>query len=185
MNRMRRAVRCAPVPHSGVGPSPWGKASQQLAAMFVVTALVVPQHAEARAPDASPLADATQVKERYGRTSEAYDTGNYRAAAESMNEVLKILPENRVNREERETALLVALDAYTREFEKQEATSTRDAVATLKAGVATYDRYVKEFQRVYGGDARVGHEAEYAGTEIEHRYDEARGVPRTCQKFCV
>ncbi|MBL4684249.1 MAG: hypothetical protein JKY37_06650 [Nannocystaceae bacterium] len=145
-----------------------------LVATAVAAAVVaVPGPVQARGPGSSPVADSTRVKDLNNRAQVTYGDGNFRGAAKSWNEILEILPENRTNREERETTLLVALDAYMRAFESREATDLKDAVASLRAGLTAYDRYVKEYQRVYGGGANVGLEAEETGTEIKRLYDEA------------
>lgn len=190
MNRMPRTERSEPITDSVVGPSPQRKPSRSnpaqlretmhgrlvaglVAAAVAAAVIAVPSPVQARGPGSSPIADSTRVKDLNGRAQLTYGNGDFRGAAKSWNEILEILPENRTNREERETTLLVALDAYMRAFESREPTDLKDAVASLKAGVTAYDRYVKEYQRVYGGGANVGLEAEETGTKIKRLYEEA------------
>lgn len=84
----------------------------------------------------------------------SFDAGDYEGAASSWSKILDTLPENDLNREERENALLISLEAYKHAYRRKTAErgGTSEAeVALLRKGLALCDAYTKEFVRVHGG----------------------------------
>lgn len=148
-----------------------------LAVAVGATGFSLPNRAAARAPTSSSMSDSTRVKDLNNRAQQTYEASDFLGAADAWSQILEILPENRTNREERETTLLVALDAYMRAATPgpggpKEGLEQR--VTTLRVGVATFDTYEKEYQRVYGSGATVGLQAAETGAQIRAQYEEAR-----------
>ena len=82
----------------------------------------------------------------------SFDAGDYEGAASSWSKILDTLPENDLNREERENALLISLEAYKHAYRRKTAErgGTSEAeVALLRKGLALCDAYTKEFVRVH------------------------------------
>jgi hypothetical protein len=96
-----------------------------------------------------------------------FEAGEFVRAAAAWRRILDVLPENATNREERETTLLIALEAY-----KEAARSlTHDeraqscATALLREGVALLDRYVDELHRALPSVA-IGPAVDASGAEL-------------------
>jgi len=83
----------------------------------------------------------------------SFDAGDYRGAALAWQKILDILPENALNRAERENALLIALEAYKHAFRRaslERGSVTTEDVELLREGLALCDAYTKEVSRVHG-----------------------------------
>jgi len=111
-------------------------------------ALAAPADAGAEADDATRLNAEAQQK---------FSDGQFADAARTYARILEVLPENRVNREERDNTLLIALEVYREAFKKQrvegDAESTRKAAQLLCAADKHYKRYLDTYREVYGGGA--------------------------------
>ena len=86
----------------------------------------------------------------------SFDAGDYMGAAASWKKILDILPENEINREERENALLISLEAYKQAFRRVsvESGSVGNAeVEFLREALRLCDAYTKEVARVHGPTA--------------------------------
>lgn len=136
--------------------------STALAAAIGVTAVTLPQPAHA-VPNrqTSSVAKSTQVLELNARGQESYDAGDFEAAAHSWSEILRILPENETNKAERNTQLLIMIDASIRAYEQLRGrTRPEVSVEVLRRGVATVDIYESDFSRTYGQGVRTSAEAQ-------------------------
>ncbi|MCA9704775.1 MAG: hypothetical protein KDK70_02860, partial [Myxococcales bacterium] len=80
----------------------------------------------------------------------AFDAGDYLGAAAAWRKILDILPENELNREERENALLISLEAYKQAFRRVSLEGTSDGAQYLRDALALCDAYTKEVGRVHG-----------------------------------
>lgn len=146
-----------------------------------VTAM--PRLAQAQGPAARPAsieaarAEARTLTEQ-GQAS--FDAGDYRAAAASWQRILDVLPEDTLNREERENALLIALEAYKHEY--RQALAVKGAPATedverLRLSLTLCKEYAAELTRVYGSQGNVDGSVFESRAEIEAMLAEA-GAPR-------
>ncbi len=122
------------------------------------------------AAPSSSMAESTEVKSLNDRAQREYDRGEFAEAARAWTDILGRLPENRINREERETTLLVALDAYIRTYEVRlaggGAHADRIAVQALRKGVQTLETYESAFAEAYGPDAQLGEVTVEVAAEI-------------------
>jgi hypothetical protein len=106
----------------------------------------------------------------------SFDAGEYRAAAASWERILEVLPEDTLNREERENALLIALEAYKFEFRQAQAikgTVGTEDVVRLRKGLALCREYSAELTRVYGPQGTVDGAVFESRAEIENMLAEA------------
>ncbi len=88
-----------------------------------------------------------------GQGQASFDAGDYTGAADAWKKILDILPENDLNREERENALLISLEAYKHAFRRasvEKGSVAPEDVELLRAGLALCDAYTKEVSRVHG-----------------------------------
>ncbi|MEM9461497.1 MAG: hypothetical protein AAGF11_45455 [Myxococcota bacterium] len=86
----------------------------------------------------------------------SFDAGDYVGAAASWKKILDILPENDLNREERENALLISLEAYKQAFRRvsvQSGSVGNADVELLREALRLCDAYTKEVARVHGPTA--------------------------------
>lgn len=80
----------------------------------------------------------------------AFDSGDYMGAASAWKKILDILPENELNREERENALLISLEAYKQAFRRVTLEGTSNGGDLLREALKLCDAYTKEVGRVHG-----------------------------------
>jgi hypothetical protein len=88
-------------------------------------------------------------------------------AAAAWRRILDVLPENATNREERETTLLIALEAYKEAARSLSHDSSAQSCATalLREAVALLDRYVDELHRALPSVA-IGPAVDASGAEL-------------------
>ena len=109
----------------------------------------------------------------------SFDAGDYRAAADSWQQILEVLPEDSLNREERENALLIALEAFKFEYRQAVAVKGKPAaedVTRLRQSLVLCREYAAELQRVYGAQGTVDGSVFESRAEIESMLAEA-GTP--------
>jgi hypothetical protein len=130
--------------------------------------LVVPDAAQA-APTSS-TATSEGAKRLNTRAQELFNAGNISGAADTYAEIFDELPENHVNREERDNNVLVTLEAYREAYELRRSSpgdkSLEEAVELLRRAVRVFDRYEAEYRRVYGGQS-ISPEATASGRQIK------------------
>lgn len=110
----------------------------------------------------------------------SFDAGDYRAAAASWQRILEVLPEDTLNREERENALLIALEAYKHEYRQALAlkgAAGQEDVARLRQALALCREYAAELTRVYGPQGTVDGAVFESRAEIETMLAEAGPAP--------
>ncbi|MEM9459167.1 MAG: hypothetical protein AAGF11_33620 [Myxococcota bacterium] len=98
-----------------------------------------------------------------GRASEltrrgqaAFDAGDYLGAAAAWKQLLQLLPENEFNRQKRQNAVLIALEAYKQAFRRitvEQGSVTETAAQLLRDALGLCDVYTKEARRVHGETA--------------------------------
>jgi hypothetical protein len=125
------------------------------------------------------MTPATRARELNRSGQQRFDQGDYAGAAADWSRILEILPENEVNREERENALLISLEGYRQAYEKRRTApgdnAMKEAVDFLRRAVIVLDTYVMEFERAYGKGAIIGPDAAQAGDEIRALLADAEG----------
>lgn len=106
-----------------------------------------------------------------------YDAGDYLGAAQSWARILEVLPENDVNREERDNALLITLEASRSAYEKRinapGDSAREDGIDYLRSAISILERYEAEFDRAYGGTQSISPDARRLGDEIRELLAEA------------
>jgi tetratricopeptide (TPR) repeat protein len=133
--------------------------------------LLGPASLEAARAQARTLTEAGQA---------AFDAGDYRAAAASWQQILDVLPEDSLNREERENALLIALEAYKHEYRQAIAVKGSPAaedVERLRLALVLCREYAAELTRVYGAQGTVDGAVFESRAEIEAMLAEAGKPP--------
>jgi hypothetical protein len=141
--------------------------------------------ARAAAPD--DMRDTRLAESMQDDGQRRYDQADYFGAARTWGRILEILTENEVNRQERDNALLITLDAYSRPYyENYSGQSIRrpppDVVQGLVDGVAVFDRYVVAYERAYGKGSSISPAADEAGRQIKAYLEEAGGAPTTADE---
>jgi hypothetical protein len=100
------------------------------------------------------------------RARERYESGDLVGAAVTYGAMLDRLPENAVNREERDNLVLIALAVYVEAYEK-----TRDA-ELLHYALVVFESYEAQYHRVYDGQSISAYAVE-AGRMIRELQVEA------------
>jgi hypothetical protein len=99
-----------------------------------------------------------------------YAQQEFEQAGDVWSRIFEVLPENPVNREERDTTLLITLDAYKEAYRVAREGAAADGlsrgVAMLRKGVGVLDRYVAAFGRQYGATTAISPSADAAAREI-------------------
>lgn len=106
----------------------------------------------------------------------SFDAGDYEGAAAAWSKILDTLPENELNRAERENALLISLEAYKHGYRRRTAekgSAGQAEVVLLRQGLALCDAYTKEFVRVHGGS--VSPAVVESRVEVENMLAESGG----------
>lgn len=130
---------------------------------------IAPRSALALGP-ASLEAARTEARALTEQGQASFDAGDYRAAATSWERILQVLPEDTLNREERENALLIALEAYKMEFRQAQAVKgkpTTEDVVRLRQALTLCKEYAAELTRVYGPQGTVDGAVFESRAEIE------------------
>ena len=139
-------------------PRAWAVA---LALTIPATSISIPCSAASTLGPARPASLEGARAEARSLTVEgqaSFDAGDYRAAAASWQRILDVLPEDTLNREERENGLLIALEAYKHEYRQALAlkgAAGQDDVARLRQALALCRDYAAELTRVYGPQGTV------------------------------
>lgn len=105
-----------------------------------------------------------------------FEAGEYVRAAAAWRRILEVLPENATNREERETTLLIALEAYkeaARALEHRESADRPCATTLLREADALLDRYVDDLHRAHGPSTMPGPAVDTSSTELRAMIDAA------------
>jgi tetratricopeptide (TPR) repeat protein len=139
-----------------------------------------PAHAIGPARPASMEAARAEARKLTEQGQASFDAGDYKAAAASWQRILDVLPEDSLNRAERENALLIALEAYKHEYRQVQAlkgTAAAEDVARLRSALTLCREYAAELTRVYGAQGTVDGAVFESRAEIEAMLAEAGTVP--------
>ena len=118
----------------------------------------------------STTAKSTQILDLNSQGQESFTNGDYEAAAHAWGRILELLDENATNREERNTQLLIMVEASIRAYKQERAGRTDQAlhaaVDILRRGVAVVDSYEEDFETAYAGREQISAEAQQRAAEI-------------------
>lgn len=149
-------------------------------ALAVAISLATPLSAQAQQGPASMEAARAEARTLTEQGQASFDAGDYRAAAASWQRILEVLPEDTPNRDKRENALLIALEAYKFEFRQAQAekgTASAEDVTRLRAALTLCREYAAELTRVYGAQGTVDGAVFESRAEIEQMLAEAGAPP--------
>lgn len=154
---------------------PVSRPISMLLGLALATSPVAPSVAQASLLQEAPGDESGQAKQLNADAQSKFASGDLPGAANTYGRILEILTENRVNREERDNTLLVALEVYREAFRQADAGGEEltSSIELLRTGVRLYDAYEAEYQRVYGGGADPSLEARESGDEIKKMLAEA------------
>ncbi len=148
------------------------RAPGRLAAALVAFGLV-PAPVASRAAIAAPVEvnrNASKAKELQIQGQRHYDAQEFELAARTWSSILAALPENAVNKAERDNTVLIALDAYERGYEVRHAAGGVEALAQsvdiLREGVKFFDDYRASFAKAYGPTSALSPASSQAGVHI-------------------
>jgi hypothetical protein len=150
-----------------------------LLGITLATPVVAPSIAVA-APSELPGEEATEATRLNAEAQQKFAEGDYADAARTYARILEVLPENRVNREERDNTLLIALEVY-REAYKQarvdgDEAANRRAAELLCVAQTHYKTYEENYRDVYGGGADPSKAALESYAELEKLLGEAEAA---------
>lgn len=142
-------------------------------AAAIVAALVATTPIAPRLVNAAPV----EVTRNTGRAKELqiqgqahYDGQAFELAARTWGSILAALPENAINKAERDNTVLITLDAYERAYEVRRGgggvDSLKQGVEILREGVEFFDEYRAAFAKVYGPTSTLSPAATQAGIHI-------------------
>jgi hypothetical protein len=153
-------------------PRPTRGPQRAWAVALALSLLAEPLAAHAAGPARPASIEAARGEARtltvQGQAS--FDAGDYRSAATSWQQILDVLPEDTLNREERENALLIALEAYKHEYRQALAVKGKpgaEDVTRLRLALTLCRDYAAELQRVYGPQGTVDGSVFESRAEIE------------------
>ncbi len=124
-----------------------------------------------------PGSEASEAKQLNADAQARFAEGNYAAAAAAYARIFEVLPENRINREERDNTLLISLEVYREAYRQRRSGGGEEAVAEaaefLCQGKRLYDKYAARYRDVYGGGAEPSLEATKSMGEVRDLIAEA------------
>lgn len=139
-----------------------------LGVAVLATLLLLPSVARATADDIRPddRAERLQV-----RAQNLYDEGRYLEAADAWLRILTVLTENEVNRDERDTHLQLALEAYADAYlpylERPADDVPQEIANGLARGVEAYRTYRSRLRLAYGDSRSVSEGVREKGERLE------------------
>jgi len=141
-----------------------------LLGIVLATSTVAPRIVHA-APGELPGEEAGEAKRLNAEAQELFASGSYVEAARAYARILEVLGENKINREERDNTLLIALEVYREAFRNQRdpanATITREAAQHLCSADKLYAKYLAEYQDVYGSAAEPSKAARESKADLD------------------
>lgn len=120
--------------------------------LAVAVSIVGAPASHARAAAGSTVApDFDDAKRLNADAQEKYRVGDLTGSAEAYAAILGVLDENTVNLEERDNALLLALETYREAYKAQRlrGTSVEESIELLRSAVRLFDVYAAEFRGVH------------------------------------
>ncbi len=128
-------------------------------------------------PSDMPGEAADEATRLNAEAQQMFADGNYVEAARTYARILEVLPENRVNLEERDNSLLIALEVYREAYKQQRVVgdkeATRTAAKLLCVAKGHYDTYLETYREVYGGAMNPSKAALESNDELQKMLDDA------------
>lgn len=118
--------------------------------IFLAAAVAAPRVAVAQ-PSELPGEKAEDATRLNAEAQQMFEDGDYAQAAHTYARILEVLPENKVNLEERDNTLLIALEVYREAYKKQRTAGDKEAAKLLCTAQGHYDKYLATYREEYGG----------------------------------
>ncbi len=147
-----------------------------LLGIILAAPVAVPRTALAQPGDmpGETASDATRLN---AQAQQLFADGKYAEAANTYARILEVLPENRVNLEERDNSLLITLEVYREAYRQLRAPgdkeATRSAAKLLCAAEGHYATYLATYREVYGGAMNPSKAALESSDELQKLLREA------------
>ena len=149
-----------------------------LLGIILATPAVAPR-VVAAAPSDLPGQEAEEARRLNAEAQQKYADGQYGDSARTYARILEVLPENKINREERDNTLLLALqvyrDAYTQQRIPGNQDATRKAAELLCTAEVHYQKYLDAYHDEYGGAADPSKAARESFEALQALMREAEG----------
>lgn len=149
-----------------------------LLGIVLSTPAVAPRVALA-APSELPGQEAEEAKRLNAEAQQKFADGQYADAARTYARILEVLPENKINREERDNTLLIALEVYREAYRQQrvpgDGETTRKAAQLLCTAEVHYQKYLDTYRDEYGSAADPSKAARESYEELQALMREAEG----------
>lgn len=122
---------------------------------------LAPDSIEPTAPVSAPLERAAsqssmpQLDSLTEAARQAFAAGDFLAAGRAWARVLRGAPENRVHRERRQDAMILAAESYRRAFSRDGPRPIHERLEIRRDALATFQRYERELIGVYGSEALI------------------------------
>lgn len=128
-------------------------------------------------PSDMPGETASEATRLNAEAQQMFADGKYAEAARTYARILEVLPENRVNLEERDNSLLIALEVYREAYKQQRVAGDKEATRTAAKLLCTaqghYDTYLATYREVYGGAMNPSKAALESNDELQKLLGEA------------
>jgi hypothetical protein len=149
-----------------------------LLGIVLATPVAAPQTAVA-APAGLPGQEADEARRLNAEAQQMFADGQYVEAARTYARILEVLPENKINREERDNTLLIALEVYREAYKQQRVPGNTDATRTAAKLLCTadthYQKYLDTYRDQYGSAADPSKAARESYAELQAMMREAEG----------
>lgn len=136
---------------------------RRLAVLALVPALGLPIPALA-AP--AEIETSHRAKDLQVDGQRHYGEQSYEAAGDTWARIFDVLPEGSINRAERDTTLLITLDAYQEAYRRHEGDESEHALDVLRKAIALCDRYEADFRQAHGPTDRPSEPARTAMQQV-------------------
>lgn len=147
-----------------------------LLGITLATPVALPRLAHAQPTDA-PGEEATEATRLNAEAQQKYADGDYAGSAQTYARILEVLPENRVNREERDNVLLLVIGVYQDAYKQATVVGDKDAIRRaaemLCVAEKHYKAYVSTYRDVYGGGADPSKAARESNDTLQAKLKEA------------
>lgn len=149
-----------------------------LLGIVLATPVAAPRTALA-APADLPGTEADEARRLNAEAQQMFADGQYVEAARTYARILEVLPENKINREERDNTLLIALEVYREAYKQQRVPGNADATRTAAKLLCTadthYQKYLETYRDQYGSAADPSKAARESYDELQALLKEAEG----------
>ena len=146
---------------------------------IVLAAPVAAPRTAVAAPEGLPGQEADEARRLNAQAQQMFADGQYVEAARTYARILEVLPENKINREERDNTLLIALEVYREAYKQQRVPGNKEATRTAAKLLCTadthYQKYLETYRDQYGSAADPSKAARESYGELQAMMREAEG----------